>query len=159
MGFQGCWRRKVVTGEHIAGQVTLVTQLGELIDSPLAAVLTVGGLQVVCRLQLLRVRAGNWWTEAAESKERGNQRLKEGQQLHQPVPLTTVLLSTLPPKCQAQDNDNKSHLCFHSRILEQWVLVGIIFPLFKAHRKPSPSLSLGRHAILRALRVQVTPVS
>lgn len=50
----------MVTGEHIAGQVTLVTELGELIDSPLAAVLTVGGLQAVCRLQLLGVRAGNW---------------------------------------------------------------------------------------------------
>lgn len=60
MGLQGHWKRKVVTGEHIAGQVTLVTELGELTDSPLAAVLTVGGLQAVCRLQLLRVRAGNW---------------------------------------------------------------------------------------------------
>lgn len=50
----------MVIGEHIAGQVTLVTQLGELIDSPLVAVLTVGRLQVVCRLQLLRIRAGSW---------------------------------------------------------------------------------------------------
>lgn len=50
----------MVTGEHIAGQVTRVAELGELVDSPLAAVLTVGGLHVVSRLQLLGVRAGNW---------------------------------------------------------------------------------------------------
>lgn len=50
----------MVTREHIAGQVTRVAELGELVDSPLAAVLTVGGLQVVSRLQLLGVRAGNW---------------------------------------------------------------------------------------------------
>lgn len=60
MGLQRCWRREVVTGEHIASQVTRVAELGELVDSPLAAVLTVGGLQVVSRLQLLGVRAGNW---------------------------------------------------------------------------------------------------
>lgn len=70
MGLSRWWRREADTGGHIAGQVTwemvelgelvLLGILGQLVNSTLATVLTVHGLQVACRLQVLRVIAGNW---------------------------------------------------------------------------------------------------
>lgn len=86
MRLSGCWRREADTGEHIAGQVAwemvelgelmLLGVLGQLVNSTLAAVLTVHGLQVACRLQVLKVIAGNRRTQTAESEERGNSEVK-----------------------------------------------------------------------------------